>query len=273
MSEQEPNFSGILTEMTIDDVRAFDAQVVVLPIGSTEPHGPHLPYGTDTFQVEAVGRQAVIHANEQGARVLMYPTLPISNNVNFQAFPFACRVSVRTFMLTILDIIEALEQDGIRKVVLLNGHGGNTDTLQATVREHVGSRRPGQGAFVCLAHNASFTPTNVRNMIEHGSCHAGEDETSRMLYLRPELVKKEHFANFPTQQPVIPDLGDHGMFFVRPWDQFLPTSADGETRYASAAKGKAVTEEGAKGLANFLVKLCAQPMHDQFPYPAKDTPI
>jgi len=267
MSTGESNTSGILTEMTLDDVRAFKAKVVVLPIGSTEPHGPHLPYGTDTFQVEAVARQAVVNANEQGARTLMYPTLPISNNVNFQAFPFACRVSVRTLMLTVLDIIEALEQDGIRKVVLLNGHGGNTDTLKATIREHVGRRRPGEGAFVCLAHSGSFMPKESRNLIVHDSCHAGEDETSRMLYLRPDLVKSERLDLFETQEPTIPELLEPGLYFVRPWDQFLPTGADGETRLASKDKGEAVTEEGAKGLAMFLAKLSAEPMHDHFPYP------
>lgn len=270
MSKNEEPLSGILTEMTIDDVRQLNPEVVVLPIGSTEPHGPHLPYGTDTFQVEAVGRGAVVQANAQGARVLLYPTLPISNNVNFQAFPFACRVSVRTLMLTLLDIIEQIEQDGVRKVVLLNGHGGNPDTLQATVREHVGRRRPGQGAFVCLVHGGSFVPMEVRKMIVHSSSHAGEDETSRMLYLRPDLVRPENFDNFPVQTPVIPQLSDQRMFFVRPWDAYLPVSAGGETKLATAAKGKAVTEEGAKGLADFLINLSREPMHDHFPYPPKN---
>ena len=58
MSESKREITGILEEMTLDQVRLLRAEVVVLPIGSTEPHGPHLPYGTDTFQADAVSRRA-----------------------------------------------------------------------------------------------------------------------------------------------------------------------------------------------------------------------
>lgn len=81
--------------MTIEDVRAFKPEVVVWAIGSTEPHGPVLPYGTDYFQCDAAIRCGTILANQRGARALMYPTLPIGNNANFQAFPFACRIALR----------------------------------------------------------------------------------------------------------------------------------------------------------------------------------
>ena len=104
-------FSGILQEMTIDDVKAFKAEVVLLGVASTEPHGPILCYGSDFFQCDGVCRRAVVRANGKGARVLMYPTLPIGNNVNFKRFPFACRVSVRTLMTTLLDIIQAIEEE------------------------------------------------------------------------------------------------------------------------------------------------------------------
>ncbi len=79
---------GILEEMTIEDVKAFDPEVLVWAIGSTEPHGPALPYGTDYWQADADVRSGVVKANQQGARVLMYPTLPIGNNANMKAFPF-----------------------------------------------------------------------------------------------------------------------------------------------------------------------------------------
>ena len=110
---------GILEEMTIEDVRAFEPEVVVWGIGSTEPHGPALPYGTDAFQCDTTVRRGVVLANQKGARALMYPTLPISNNANFKSFPFTCRISPRTLMQVVLDVIEALEQDGVRKIVLV----------------------------------------------------------------------------------------------------------------------------------------------------------
>ena len=259
--------SGILQEMTLDEVRALDPQVVVLPVGSTEPHGPHRPYGTDSYQVDAVCRLAVSLANVDGARVLMYPTLPIGNNVNFQAFPFACRIRVRTLMNIVRDIVQALEQDGIRKIVLVNGHGGNADTLRAAVREHVERRRPGKGAFLCMTDPCSAVPPEVRAMIEHPSDHAGEDETSRMMHLRPELVHTNRLDHFPRHQVQFEQMRAGKVFFVRPWHAYIPRSAGGETRQSSAEKGRLLTHEGASWLAAFLVDLAAAPMHDLFPYP------
>ncbi len=262
------NTSGILAEMTIDDVRAFNAQVAVISIGSTEPHGPHLPYGTDTYQIDAVSSKAVRHANHNGGRALMLPTLPISNNVNFKAFPFACRIGVLTLMNVLLDIIKALEEDGINKIVIVNGHGGNPDTIQATIRQHISLHPPGKGAFVCMLHIGAMLPQHVKDMIQHPSDHAGEGETSRMLYLRPDLVHPEKFDNFPMQKPTLGDLRPGRVFFVRPWHGYLPVSAGGETRLSTAEKGKALIEEDAKAIASLLVDLTHAPLNDLFPYPS-----
>lgn len=269
MSTTDPSRSGILKEMTIDDVRAFEPRVVVLGIGSTEPHGPHLPYGTDTWQVDGICTRGVIRANERGARVLLYPTLPISNNVNFKAFPFACRIGVRTLMNVVLDIIEALEEDGIRKIVLVNGHGGNPDTLRAAMREQVSRHRPGEGAFVCMTSGSTLPPAEAASVIEHPSDHAGEAETSQMLYLRPELVRQDKFDAFPVEKATISGLNGGKFQYVRPWHGYLPVSAGGETRTSSAEKGRTLIEGAADELAALLVELDAAPMHALFPYKAK----
>lgn len=268
--------SGILSEMTIDDVRDLNPEVVVLPIGSTEPHGPHLPYGTDSFQVEWECRHAVPQANRDGGRVLMYPTLPIGNNVNFKAFPFACRIGVRTLMQVVLDIVTALEEDGIRKLVLVNGHGGNTDTLQATLRAQVERHRPQSGAFVCMVGCGGLGSRDVSALIEHPSDHAGEAETSNIMHIRPDLVRAEAFADNPRNKPTSPHLRDGRVQFVRPWHLYIPASAGGDTRASSADKGRALAESGAAGLARFLVELSNTPWHSMFPYaPAavSDTPV
>ena len=104
--------------MTIEQVRDFHPEVVVVPIGSTEPHGPHLPYGTDLFIAEAVTAEAVRLANAEDARVLRLPPLPISNNVNFKKFPFACRIRVETLMAVLGDIVDFLTEDGVKKLSL-----------------------------------------------------------------------------------------------------------------------------------------------------------
>jgi creatinine amidohydrolase len=94
--------------MTIEEVRNFRPEVAVFPLESTEPHGPHLPYGTDTLIARGGANAAVREANARGARVLELPCLPIGNNVNFKAYPLACRVRVETLFSFIRDIADFL---------------------------------------------------------------------------------------------------------------------------------------------------------------------
>lgn len=258
--------SGILQEMTIDEVREFRPEVVVLGVGSTEPHGPVLPYGTDAYQVDGLCRRAVTQANAAGARALMYPTLPIGNNVNFKKFPFACRVSVRTLMLTLLDIIAALEEDGIRKIVFVDGHGGNTDAMKAALREHFDRTDPARRAFACATR---ATPSKeAAGLIEHFSDHGGEGETSRMMHLHPEMVRADKLGDFPFGKPIVEAVAKGDIYYVRPWYLHVPMSAGGDTRKSSAEKGRAIIESSAANLAAFLVELSAAPWNPNFPYPA-----
>ncbi|MEW6750117.1 MAG: creatininase family protein [Candidatus Latescibacterota bacterium] len=254
-----PRFPGLLEEMTVEEMRAFAPQVVVLPLGSTEPHGPHLPYGTDNYQVTALGRLAVEQANARGARVLLYPTLPITNNVNLRRFPFALRVGVRTLMAVLVDVATQAWEDGIRKVVILCGHGGNPAAIEAAVRQIAGID---DMPFVCWT--GGVAPDGYVSPIEHPSDHGGESETSRMLWLRPELVRRERLADNPFGRLRVPSLAR--VRFVRPWHLYVPASAGGETRTASAEKGKSLLEAHAAGLAQVLVELSAAPYDERFPY-------
>lgn len=266
---QPPN--GILQEMTIDRFDDWRPEVVIIGAGSTEPHGPHLPYGTDHFIVEGVASRATRLANAQGARVMQFPTLPVGCNVNFKAFPFAARIKVRTFMSMLGDIIQALEEDGVRKIIILNGHGGNTAAVDATLREHF-ERFPGEAdgkrAFVCTFGTSKFVSPEVNAMFKNPSPHAGETETAAVMGLHPELVRTNRFDNFPMMKPSasgVAELHD-SLPYVKPWHLFLPTSAGGETRTVTREMGEAYIESKAKGLADFLVRLSQAPWHPNFPF-------
>ncbi len=262
----EGHIPGILETMTVDDVRALAPEVVVIGVASTEPHGPHLPYGTDVFQCDAVCRRAVQWANDRGGRVLMYPTLPIGNNVNFKAFPFACRIGVRTLMQVLLDIIEALEADGVRKIVLVNGHGGNPEAMRAVLREQMHLRPPDEAPFVCLVQGFMLPDQEAKLGIEHRSDHGGESETSQMLHLRPDLVRTDKLDAFPVAAPTLEHLATASAEFVRPWHVYLPISAGGETRKSTAEKGQRLIDSAAENLAALLVELSQTPWHERFPY-------
>ena len=258
--------SGILAEMTIDQVRAFRPEVVVLGVASTEPHGPVLPYGTDYFQCDAVVREGVTQANAAGAGALMYPTLPIGNNVNFKAFPFACRIGVQTLMQVVLDVIAALEEDAVRKIVLFSGHGGNTDALRAALRAHAQSKGPHpKGAFVCLT---SYPPEHFRksDLVEHPSDHGGEREVSMMMHLQGELVHKDSLGVHKWGELAVKSLAQEGVYFVKPWHLHVPDSAGGDVRKASASKGRQLVQEAGSRLAKLLVELSAAKWTESFPF-------
>jgi creatinine amidohydrolase len=267
-------FSGILEEMTVDDVRTLAPEVVVLPIGSTEPHGPHLPYGTDFFTADGICRRAVPLANQKGGRVLMYPGLPIGNNVNFKAFPFACRIGVQTLIHVVNDILAAIEEEGIRKIVIVNVHGGNTDTLHAALREHH-DRQPHDPArrrsFVCMVGATEFASSKALACIEHPSSHAGEKETVLMMALKPDLVRPDRFDDFPVRVPIVPSLAAGKGHHVRPWHELMPMSAGGETRKSNREKGERIVESSVAGLAAFLVELSNSPWSPSFPFAPRES--
>src|SRR5205823_11074438 len=100
-------------------------QVAFLPLGPTEPHNLHLPYPTDTYQVELIADRACALAHERGARVVLLPPLPYGTETNQMRFPLAMNLNPSTVARVITDLVRSLEAHGVRKLVLLNGHGGN----------------------------------------------------------------------------------------------------------------------------------------------------
>src|SRR3954463_12976570 len=117
----------ILEQASHGFLRQHKWEVAVLPFGATEPHNYHMPYGTDTYQVEEIGRRACQAAWDRGARVALLPALPYGVNTNHLKVPggLACSVTPTTLLAIISDLVESLSLQGVKKLVLLNGHGGN----------------------------------------------------------------------------------------------------------------------------------------------------
>jgi len=122
-------------------------EVALLPIGSTEPHAQHLVYGTDTFQVERFAERVAAEANQRGARCLLLPTMPFSCNVNLHECAWAMDLQPRTLIDFVTDVVASVVRQGVKKIVILNGHGGNEAALQAGLRE----MHPKFDAFIALS--------------------------------------------------------------------------------------------------------------------------
>lgn len=259
---------GILEEMTIEEVREFNLEVVVVPVGSTEPHGPHLPYCTDTRHTCTTCEAATMLANSRDVRVLCYPTLPISLNVNFSGFPFALSLRVRTFMDMLKDICEQIERQGVRKIVIVNGHGGNTDAIGAFLRDWAyrgvaGTDGAENRAFVCAA-NWPFPKAS--EIVEHPSDHAGENEVLEIMTDRPDLVRKDKLDEFKSQHHVVKSLDNPNIMWVKPWHLYMPQAACGETRKVTLQKAREFAKLNAEDLAELLLELAQMPWSDMFPY-------
>lgn len=255
--------------MTVPEVESFRPEVMVIPFGSTEPHGPHLPYGTDTTIANRYSREAVRRANSEGGRVLCLPAMPFGNNVNFKDFPFACRIRVETLMAVVLDLVTFGREEGVRKFVLVNCHGGNDSTLAACTRQ-IFDRFQNE-AFVVMSGCGAFAGKTFQKLFSDGSPHAGDYETSLMQFLAPEKMPNQAPVESAMHVPSVPGLAEARVTWVRNWSHLMPAACAGRPDLATPEKGQEFFEEDVAGFARFLAALSHAPWHSRFPYAAEQS--
>jgi creatinine amidohydrolase len=235
-------------------------EVAVLPLGATEPHNLHLPYGTDTIQVETIGRQACERAEGRGARVVLLPALPYGTETNQMRFPLAMNLNPSTVARVIGDLVESLETHGVKKCVLLNGHGGND--LKWVLRElHLTTK-----VHLFLCNWYKMVADLYKTIFEDAGDHAGELETSMILAHRPELVEMDRADAGSMASTRFEAVNRGWVEITRPWHLLTTNSGAGDPRPATAEKGHAITEATVARLADFLVELSASPADERFPY-------
>ncbi|QIB73152.1 creatininase family protein [Halogeometricum borinquense] len=170
-----------LSEATWTDVSdlAGETNLAFLPVGSTEQHGPHAPLGTDAFTAEAV---ADAGSEAYDGEVVVAPTLPIGVAAEHRQFPGTLWLSPDTFRNTVRETVASLASHGFDRVVVVNGHGGNTDAL----REVTGTITREDDAYA-----VAFTWFEAVG--EHSSKmgHGGPLETALLRHVAPESVREE----------------------------------------------------------------------------------
>lgn len=254
-----------LAEMTLADVRQSDFQVAVLPFGATEPHNLHLPYGTDIFEAEWISREVGERSEKLGAKVVVLPCLPYGTESNLSSFPLAMNLRPSTIMRIVEDLVETLSTSGIKKLVLLNSHGGND--LKPILRELYG--KTDVQLFLCnwfqMVRDAAAKIFSVPDD------HAGEMETSLILAYRPELVVRNEDetlrADLGQTQPFrFQALQEGWVGVTRPWHLLTSNSGSGNPHAATAEKGHALMKVICDRLVPFLVQLSNEPIDEMFPF-------
>jgi len=235
-------------------------EVAVLPMGATEPHNLHMPYGTDTFQVDLVADRACARATEAGARVVLLPSLPYGTETNQMRFPLAMNLNPSTVARVIGDLVASLETHGVRKCVLLNGHGGNDlkwvlRELHTTTKVHL---------FLCNWYK--MAADRHGEIFEDAGDHAGELETSMGLAHFPELVDLPRADPGSMARTRFEAVNRGWVEITRPWHLLTTNTGAGDPRPATAAKGEALTAIVVERLAAFLKDLSASTLDDEFPY-------
>jgi creatinine amidohydrolase len=254
-----------LAEANYGQIKGQHFEVAVLPLGATEPHNLHLPYGTDCFEAEIIGERLCQAAYDQGAKVVLLPTIPYGTETNMMGFPLAMNLNPSTLLAVIRDLVDSLAHHGIHKLVLLNSHGGND--LKPVLRE-LNDRTPVK-LFLCNWYQAI---TDVeRELFSQREDHAGEVETSLGLAFFPELVARESdgklAADAGAKQPTRFEAINRGWIGItRPWHLLTTNSGAGNPHAATADKGVRLMNLLVERLAPFLVELSAAKLDERFPY-------
>lgn len=254
-----------LAKTNYGTIQSEQFEVAVLPLGATEPHNFHLPYGTDLFEATIVGEKICEAAHNQGGKVVLLPTIPFGTETNMREFPLAINLNPSTLNQVVTDVVESLLNSGIQKVVLLNSHGGNG--MKPYLREMAGK----SPAHLFLCNWYQCFQDIYFEIFEHMEDHAGEMETSFGLAFFPELVAKNEDGSLTadageTQVSKFKALNEGWVSISRPWHLLTTNSGSGNPHAASAEKGERMMEVIVDRLGQFLVDLSNEPISDKFPY-------
>ena len=231
--------------------------VVVVPTGSIEQHGPHLPLDTDSFLCTAVAEAAAERARSDGP-VLVVPTVSVGASEHHMAFPGTLTLRPATFLAVVKDLCGSLSRHGFRRQLVVNGHGGNRALLAEAIQE-IGFEEPVHVGLVDYWSLARAVVDDVRESPPGGMAHACEFETSLMLFLRPESVRQdliEREIPRPRSQSELFDL-----FLTSPLSTHWKTrelsrsGVMGAPDLATAEKGRRLFEGCADGLARLIEEI------------------
>lgn len=241
----------LLIEANNQQLQERPPKVAVLPWGATESHNYHLPYGTDILEAGAIAERAAAAADQRGAEVLVLPTVPFGNDE--QQLDQACAVSVTTTTAYALlrDVVRSLEKQGIDRLVVVNGHGGNH--FRPLIRDL-------QGEFdvlIVLVDFFNLMPEEFESIFDNPGDHADEFETSVMLHLYPALVQMEHARGGKTNPFQIEGLRQSGVWTPRPWSATHPDTGCGDPSAATEEKGRKYCEAIIEALGQLLVNLAS----------------
>ena len=240
----------VLAESTWKHVDPTPFAAAVLPWGATEAHNYHLPYGTDNVQAEQVAIRAAALAWERGARVVVLPTVPFGVNTTQLDIKLCLNMNPSTQLAVLSDLVASLDGQGIRKLLVLNGHGGND------FRQIIRELQPRTRLFLSTIN--WWSCVDVKQFVSEPGDHAGEAETSAMMHLAPELVRPIGDAGpGRARASKLRGIREGWAWAPRRWTQVTADTGIGDPSKSTAEKGEAYVAAAVERIAEFLVELAA----------------
>ncbi len=233
----------IIQHITMPEFKAGleKTRTVIIPFGSTEEHGQHLPLDTDTMQ-------AICVSHKLASQRPVFVAPPIHYGVCRSTFehPGTLSISTATLKVLTIDVVSALYRQGLRNFILLSGHAGGTHMAALTdAGEDILVRF--KDANVAVVTEYMLAAEAGRHLIETaGDSHAGEIETSRILHSHPALVQ----GSSPAEKPFFPPG-----ILVRNKQRYWPGGVWGDPSKASAEKGRLIEELVVDKLSELVDKI------------------
>lgn len=248
----------ILKETNWKDIQHHQYELAVLPWGATEAHNYHLPYGTDVYEGDAIAAESARIAWEKKAKVVVLPTIPFGVNTGQRDIYLDMNIYPSTQMAILKDVCEVLSTHGIKKLMIMNSHGGND--WKSIVRE-LGAIYPEM--YICVTD--WFKSMDRTKYFDDPGDHADEMETSLIMYLKPELVlPRETWGDGKEKKHRIKAFSEGWAWSERRWSKVSADTGIGDPKASSAEKGKAFFDAVCQKMGQLFVDLCNLDQEDMY---------
>lgn len=242
----------LIEEMSPDEITEAlkETDTVVIPVGTLEQHGPHLPVGTDALiSIRIAGLVA------EKSSVLVAPPLYYGNSLSMMDMKGVFTITPESMANLLLDLCRSFARQGFRKIVFINGHGGNTQVLS-----FIGQRaRIETGAKIIRIDWWVIASEEISKICEKEVVHADEGETSMMLAYRPELVDMMKAVKDDMSDKLVHlwsggKLKNMPAVYV-PFQTWSKTGVVGDATKASREKGEEMLAAVVKNIIDFLDRI------------------
>lgn len=188
--------------MTREEIKEkAEEGIVIITIGATEQHGPHLPVMTDNIIVEAIAEKSIEKASEF-IPIIQGPNIPFGYSHHHFLYEGVISLSVQTLLTVLKETVESVLKSGFKKIFIINSHGGNDEIIRLAAKDaaYQNSAQVGAASYWNLSKDSLEKYKNKEKIYDTG--HAGQFETSLILAISPDLVRFERLKQTATKRKI-----------------------------------------------------------------------